>query len=689
MPFCDPSRVDARLMDAHLHQQAWLDGFHPPPDPTMSDQKLLYAAANSCADSSFFVELSKLKLNVLRLDTSYQQVTGYYNHQALGTEQPPLLNLNDSSYGSEEALVDQLPVNSFFLSRGRLLNVNSIEEFKNTSKKDLLHESALLIWDKIRDKSFTRDSSVLSFFFILSYADLKKYKFYYWFAFPQLQSNWATINITKSISVHPSPEQISTQQFHIISPDSNELLPLSKLFSFSSTSRLKILFVDTCSYQNTAAYVLRNLLTALAFHNYKEVEIQVLKHNRPDLNFTVLLRNNDYNTGKLSEPQFLPLVSGWEKTSQGKLGPNLADLGSLIDPLQLADQAIDLNLKLMKWRLVPDLDLQKIKASKVLILGSGTLGSYIARCLLAWGVRKITFIDNGKVSFSNPVRQPLFNYEDCLNGGGSKAETAAQNLKCIFPLVDSSGYTLEIPMIGHAVKKEEKEKRDFQKLKDLVENHDALFLSLDSREARWLPTLLGNSMNKIVINCALGFESYLVMRHGNIDPTISLDEQETGRLGCYFCNDIVAPKDSLTDRTLDQMCTVTRPGVALMASSLATELFVSLLQTPNNKHGKHIISEKSNVLGCLPHQLRGFMHNFELLKLSSNNFKCCTACSIPVIKAYREHGWEFVRTALNDSKYLETLTGLQEFHEKAEKAALLLDEFYEDEDAEEFDNDIS
>ena len=96
-----------------------------------------------------------------------------------------------------------------------------------------------------------------------------------------------------------------------------------------------------------------------------------------------------------------------------KLGPKLADLGSLINPLQLAEQAVELNLKLMKWRIAPDIDLEIIK-TKVLLLGAGTLGSYVARALLGWGVRSITFVDSGRISFSNPVRQPLFNFEDCL-----------------------------------------------------------------------------------------------------------------------------------------------------------------------------------------------------------------------------------------------------------------------------------
>lgn len=49
---------------------------------------------------------------------------------------------------------------------------------------------------------------------------------------------------------------------------------------------------------------------------------------------------------------------------------------------RLADQAVDLNLKLMRWRIMPALDLDKIAGTKCLLLGAGTLGCYVARCLL-------------------------------------------------------------------------------------------------------------------------------------------------------------------------------------------------------------------------------------------------------------------------------------------------------------------
>ena len=51
-------------------------------------------------------------------------------------------------------------------------------------------------------------------------------------------------------------------------------------------------------------------------------------------------------------------------------------------PQRLADQSVDLNLKLIKWRISPTLDLEKIKHTKCLLLGAGTLGSYVSRNLL-------------------------------------------------------------------------------------------------------------------------------------------------------------------------------------------------------------------------------------------------------------------------------------------------------------------
>ena len=47
----------------------------------------------------------------------------------------------------------------------------------------------------------------------------------------------------------------------------------------------------------------------------------------------------------------------------------------------------------------------------------------MARALLGWGVRRVTFVDNGTVSFSNPVRQSLFAFEDCLDGGRARLGT--------------------------------------------------------------------------------------------------------------------------------------------------------------------------------------------------------------------------------------------------------------------------
>lgn len=77
-----------------------------------------------------------------------------------------------------------------------------------------------------------------------------------------------------------------------------------------------------------------------------------------------------------------PKCLGWEKNERQKLGPRMVNLSSSMDPARLAESAVDLNLKLMRWRLLPELDLDTISQTKCLLLGAGTLGCNVARCLL-------------------------------------------------------------------------------------------------------------------------------------------------------------------------------------------------------------------------------------------------------------------------------------------------------------------
>ncbi|KAF8660879.1 hypothetical protein AX14_007328, partial [Amanita brunnescens Koide BX004] len=568
----------------------------------------------------------------------------------------------------------------------------------------VVHYSFPQIWDHILA---SRDTSSLNRFLIIAFSDLKKYKYYYWFAFPALVAKpaWEIDDPRgwKSATDAFTTEQLALIQNHLKARQSPlpfflvrsnaEIAPVEEYESFFSQTpadEQTIAFLDPSANPHNPGWPLRNLLAYLrALYPSTTSTLRILCWRDPELPSSSWKSRFSVIRVGAGDAQLdtRPSAVGWEKNATGKLGPRVADLGPMMDPKLLANQAVDLNLKLMRWRILPSLNLEKVSSTRCLLLGAGTLGCYVARTLMAWGVRTITFVDSARVSFSNPVRQPLFEFEDCLGGGKPKAECAAERLRKIFPDINATGHTLSVPMPGHPIATSNpalvaQTKADVEKLEQLIDSHDAVFLLMDSRESRWLPTVIGAAKNKVVLNAALGFDTFLVMRHGPrasaIPPSTAANHP---RVGCYYCNDIVAPKDSLTDRTLDQMCTVTRPGLAPIASSTAVELLVSLLQHPDgifaappppesaaSRSAEPADAGGGSVLGNVPHQLRGFLGQFRNLPLIGAAYDKCTGCSETVVRAYEQEGFDMLLKAFNDTKYLEELTGLDKLFDEGEAA---------------------
>ncbi|KAK5168865.1 Autophagy protein 7 [Saxophila tyrrhenica] len=818
---------------------------------------LQYAPWTSDIELAFYSALSSLKINHDKLDSSSRKVLGLYeiNHKD-APERSSRMQIHGTALTTDES------PQGYYRGEGIIRNFNTIEEFRQVDKALHIERAGRTIWDAVLDGTIYSCPSLLSSFSAICYADLKKYKFTYHFAYPAVHSDpqWkllgaegnAASGIThlKERETEALVDRVQTWRYSVDTrqhgffltkrvrkdvldaewrmgrseiekeeddgnlhtpktpriSQSSMLSEMGFLWSVGSLASHEngffdnaedddrfVCFADPSTYPSNPGWMLRNLLILVrqrwhldkvqvmcyrdthqrrdhqaslvmrlqsAEPVYHNQIAQQLGRDMPTMGTSSALRPDDVDAfGELIEQQKkapepaperpktppkapeLPKITGWERNEQNKIISRTVDLASYLDPSKLADQAVDLNLKLIKWRISPSIDLDTIKHTSCLLLGAGTLGSYVARNLMGWGVRKITFVDNAKISYSNPVRQPLYEFRDCLEGGARKAERAAESLQQIYPGVDSNGYYMSVPMAGHPIMEEERVKKEYERLQNLIESHDAIFLLMDTRESRWLPTVMAKAAGKIVINAALGFDTYVVMRHGLRRPKSATKESAEGtvvshsddvpsplraaasdfvegggearsqslaladkgeELGCYFCSDVVAPADSLKSATLDQQCTVTRPGAAPIASALAVELLVSLTQhrlkgrapapDPTTTGSANQIQSSpptdpslpnSHPLGTVPHQLRGFMSTWQTIQVRGQSYDCCAACSPTILEAYEKDGWEFVKKAINERGYVEEISGLAEVQRKAEEAERAMEmEEEEDDDGE-------
>ncbi|XP_022039217.1 ubiquitin-like modifier-activating enzyme atg7 isoform X1 [Helianthus annuus] len=694
---------------------------------------LQFATFQSSVDEGFWHGLCSLKLNKLKTDESPISITGFYT-PCSNPHVSNHLNLLAESLPTEPS--DELQTAATCGNRnkcsvpGTLYNTNTYEGYQSLDKKSLLKAEGKKIWDDIRSGKVEEDSSVLLRFLIISFADLKRFHFNYSVAFPALAldppatlvdlkpaSEWFTAEEVESVSACCNEWRMSCLTadvpFFLICISSNSHATIRPLKDFKACQhedhKILFAFYDPYHGPSNPGWPLRNYLVFIYVRwNITKVPFLCYRENRgfADMGSSLVGEAIIEPSQVGQDEMHVPQVIGWEVNGKKKVSRHI-DLSTSMDPTRMVISAADLNLKLMRWRQLPSLNLSMLSSTKCLLLGAGTLGCQVARMLMAWGVRKITLVDNGKVAMSNPLRQSLYTFDDSVKGD-KKAVAAAESLRKIFPAVEAEGIVMAIPMPGHPVpsKDERGVLDDCTRLRELIESHDAVFLLTDTRESRWLPTLLCANANKLTVTAALGFDSFMVMRHG-AGPLSAADESKTEpvsslsadvekmslshsdskpRLGCYFCNDVVAPVDSTTNRTLDQQCTVTRPGLAPIASALAVELFVGILHHPlgisaEAGFGNSLDSGSSEQpLGILPHQIRGALSQFSQMILVGHSSNSCTACCPTVVAEYRKRGLDFVLQAINHPTYLEDLTGLTELMKSANTFELDWDDATDNDD---------
>jgi ubiquitin-like modifier-activating enzyme ATG7 len=392
--------------------------------------------------------------------------------------------------------------------------------------------------------------------------------------------------------------------------------------------------------------------------------------------------------------------------------PYKVDLAQMIDPIEMLKSTGKNNLTLMKYRHIPTVNLDSIYQMKCLILGTGTLGCNIARNLIMWGIESITFIDNGQVSHSNLLRQSLFEFSDI---GAPKAVAAADRIAKIFPPAKETvrGFQYSIPMPDHPDTAKELESSVIF-LEELVKEHDLVFLCTDNKESRWLPTLMAVALNKPLINLAVGFDSWVVMRHplksthspfkslcqsleskggglsqlvkqaerfvsqDKIDSRAGVDRLRVDQLGCYFCTSVEGIVNTIKDRQIDERCTVTRGGTASISSAYAVELAISLLTHPSGFNASaemnyEVYSSSPLSVKFPPQQLRGSIGCFNLKHcLVRRNPQCC-ACSTKIVDCYLDSltRLKFLESVCQDSQLLKRVTRLDQFEITSSRDDLL------------------
>uniref|UniRef100_A0A5B7AYP5 Ubiquitin-like modifier-activating enzyme ATG7 n=1 Tax=Davidia involucrata TaxID=16924 RepID=A0A5B7AYP5_DAVIN len=298
---------------------------------------LQFAPFQSAVDEGFWHRLSSLKLNELGIDESPIPITGFYapcSHSQLSNH----LTLLAESLPPEPSEQSSIPT----ISRGNrnrcpvpgiLYNTNTLESFHALDRQRLLKAEAKKIWEDIHSGKVEEESAVLSRFLLISFADLKKWIFHYWFAFPALMldppatlidlrpaSQWLSLEEAESLSAAcnewRNSHSTTDVPFFLVDIASNSHATIRHLKEWEACQRdgHKFLFgfYDPCHLPNNPGWPLRNFLAFICSRwNLEKVRFLCYRENHgfADLGLSLV------GEALMSVPQGRAAETGMERSS--------------------------------------------------------------------------------------------------------------------------------------------------------------------------------------------------------------------------------------------------------------------------------------------------------------------------------------------------------------------------------------
>lgn len=374
---------------------------------------LKFATFTSDIELPFYTSLASHKINHDKLDDSARRLLGLYE---IRSSDSPQASCRLQIHGN--ALTNDAVPAGFCRAEGMIKNVNTIEDYRSLDKGAILSQAARTIWDAINDGTIYSCPSLLAFFTVICFADLKKYKFTYLFAFPALHSDpaWKIVPVTESrlrldkddhaesdAIIHMTGEEtaalvdsVQTWRYRVDARQHGFFLAkrrrVNSLAGYSGRSETMeggtslddetdyrpttpgtpgdkleftwavgslidyehgffegtleedrfVCFTDPSTYPMYPGWMLRNLLVLIR-RRWKLNRVQILcyrdiqarRDEAESIILSLVLEASDASTAFAQSSSLsdnMPKVTGWERSSVGKVMSRIANLGEYMDP---------------------------------------------------------------------------------------------------------------------------------------------------------------------------------------------------------------------------------------------------------------------------------------------------------------------------------------------------------------------